>query len=558
MCPILEGEDSVRLLNFQHNLITKIENLSQLKRLIFLDFYDNQLECISGLSSLNSLRVLMLGKNRISKIEKLDALRKLDVLDLHGNKISDINNLNHLSELRVLNLAGNDIVHVNNLDGMRSLAELNLRRNKIITVSEINLLPNLQRLFLSFNCIQSFVDISCLSQSVALSELSLDGNPFALEVSYKHIILKNIPNLRQLDMKRISEEDKRVANVIAKKEDEKKREHGRITHLKEKRRIAINNAQRQWEEHQIKYAATDESGSNEVVSTEAVSTKAPETLFGQERSSDLIICHLAELESDTLFLYGPGSLDALDRNWGQQAVNTITSVSFKFIDYDDIVPYLGKLQAKFPVVQKLVFSSTNINSLQQINALSAIKHLEGLTIKDGNPVTSFTLWKPYILYRLAHLSLRQLNDVEVTAEDIVKAEKLFGALSHTTTSHLPQSRLLSLLGDHSSRTRQTVDFEKMRRGEGRRERSLSNEGLGRAGLQYCTREMLENRKEEWKIKKSFSENYVKGLLQSCILNHRKSKRLETLWPRILAEMVQGYVRDMTNFDNFIENSLENV
>ena len=51
---------------------------------------------------------------------------------------------------------------------------------------------------------------------------------------------------------------------------------------------------------------------------------------------------------------------------------------------------------------------------------------------------------------------------------------------------------------------------------------------------------------------------MKGLLQSCILNHRKSKRLETLWPRILAEMVQGYVRDMTNFDNFIENSLENV
>jgi hypothetical protein len=64
VCPILEGEDNVRLLNFQHNLISKIENISQLRRLIFLDFYDNNLECISGLSSLKSLRVLMLGKNR--------------------------------------------------------------------------------------------------------------------------------------------------------------------------------------------------------------------------------------------------------------------------------------------------------------------------------------------------------------------------------------------------------------------------------------------------------------------------------------------------------------
>ena len=64
VCPILEGEDQLRLLNYQHNMITKIQHLSTLKRLIFLDLYDNQIEEISGLSSLKSLRVLMLGKNR--------------------------------------------------------------------------------------------------------------------------------------------------------------------------------------------------------------------------------------------------------------------------------------------------------------------------------------------------------------------------------------------------------------------------------------------------------------------------------------------------------------
>ena len=64
VCPVLEGEESLRLLNFQHNLIRKIENLSHLRKLIFLDLYDNQIEEIHGLSSLKSLRVLMLGKNR--------------------------------------------------------------------------------------------------------------------------------------------------------------------------------------------------------------------------------------------------------------------------------------------------------------------------------------------------------------------------------------------------------------------------------------------------------------------------------------------------------------
>lgn len=64
VCPILEGEDQLRLLNYQHNAITRIQHLSTLRRLIFLDLYDNQIEQIAGLASLKSLRVLMLGKNK--------------------------------------------------------------------------------------------------------------------------------------------------------------------------------------------------------------------------------------------------------------------------------------------------------------------------------------------------------------------------------------------------------------------------------------------------------------------------------------------------------------
>jgi hypothetical protein len=50
----------------------------------------------------------------------------------------------------------------------------------------------------------SFDDIRCLSQCNVLSELSLDGNPFSLEQSYKHCVLKNIPSLRQFDMRRVT------------------------------------------------------------------------------------------------------------------------------------------------------------------------------------------------------------------------------------------------------------------------------------------------------------------------------------------------------------------
>lgn len=231
VCPILEGEDHLRLLNFQHNLIQRMEHLESLTRLIFLDFYDNQIDRISGLDSLRSLRVLMLGKNRIKVIENLESLGKLDVLDLHGNQIKNIENLGHLSDLRVLNLAGNLIENAKNLQGLHLLTELNLRRNKIRNVSDIDTLPNLQRLFLSFNEITSFDDISCVADSTSISELSLDGNAFAQDLNYKQTVLRHAQQLKQLDMKRISEDERRIASVVGRKEEEKKRENSKMAVL---------------------------------------------------------------------------------------------------------------------------------------------------------------------------------------------------------------------------------------------------------------------------------------------------------------------------------------
>uniref|UniRef100_A0A8C5NST1 Leucine-rich repeat-containing protein 49 n=1 Tax=Junco hyemalis TaxID=40217 RepID=A0A8C5NST1_JUNHY len=204
VCPIIDGEDHLRLLNFQHNFITRIQNISNLHHLVFLDLYDNQIEEISGVSTLRSLRVLLLGKNRIKKISNLENLKNLDVLDLHGNQIAKIENISHLSELRVLNLARNLLTVVENLNGLDSLTELNLRHNQVSAIKDVDTLPCLQRLFLSFNNISSFEDILCLADSSSLSDITLDGNPIAQETWYKHTVLHHMMQLRQLDMKRIT------------------------------------------------------------------------------------------------------------------------------------------------------------------------------------------------------------------------------------------------------------------------------------------------------------------------------------------------------------------
>ena len=50
-------------------------------------------------------------------------------------------------------------------------------------------------------------------------------------------------------------------------------------------------------------------------------------------------------------LYGSGSLDALDRNWGIQAAGAVITISFKFIEFDEIAKHLHKIRARFPNVQ---------------------------------------------------------------------------------------------------------------------------------------------------------------------------------------------------------------
>ena len=79
------------MLTFQHNGISRIENLISLPNLLYIDFFDNQIKEIENiLNGVPTLKVLLLPKNQIGRIKNISELVKLEVLDLHSNKISKI------------------------------------------------------------------------------------------------------------------------------------------------------------------------------------------------------------------------------------------------------------------------------------------------------------------------------------------------------------------------------------------------------------------------------------------------------------------------------------
>ncbi|CAG5852157.1 unnamed protein product, partial [Menidia menidia] len=676
----------LQFLNLQHNLITRIQHLSQLQQLTLLNLHENHISDMTGLDSLRSLKILMLGKNRIQKICCLENLSKLNILDLHGNQICRIENISHLSDLRVLNLSGNCIRRLENLQGLDSLTELNLEHNCISALvsniffwnerqrlaetleedarrwlqygwmltqliqalldkaacrlrvcvcmcvhaqgrmgmlnagaerckTEVDRLPCLQRLFLSCNNIISFDQLACLGESSSISELTLDGNPVALETWYKQAVLRCVLHLRQLDMKRITDEDRRMAGVQARKEEEKKKESHKQTIHKEKRRLAIRNAAQQWEGVRAGLELPPTNGTKEEVSpdnspahslaqtnglTQEPSPDEPrrvspgsgperpsggtenrlrtnsrpnsprdpklvESGSGSVQSLSLSDSHLAELDGDTLRLFGLGALEALERGWGVQTAGAVTVITFRYISFDAIVPTLPRIRVKFPNLSHLIFLETNISRLPQLAALAQVRRLDQLTVHpEGNPVVSLALWRSFIIYRLYHFNLQRINGQEVTMNDVIAAERVFGTLGHIAATETPRCRLLLLLEESRKRQLQFLLEGRGRRAglspeELRDNGKLLGESLSRALFNYPSRDCSPESPEEGSMESSeratMIEQYLQELVQRASDTNLKGEALHKLWPSMFAEMVRDCVLEMKDRAAFRQASL---
>lgn len=397
--PLLEGEERLRLLNFQHNFITKIENLLSLPNLIFLDLYNNQIKEISSLHTVPTLRVLMLGKNLIDKIKNLQALTKLDVLDLHSNKISKIENISHLTELRVLNLANNHIEIVENLEGLVSLTEINLRRNFIGIIKGLENLTKLQRVFLSNNKIDKFENVNCLSGCNQLTELALDNNGVQNNPQYTSFILNLCPGLKHLDLKKITNDMKNDQSKPMNSEPPTVEE----TDIPPENLISVILQEWKSEIERIRLQGPNPSKNRK-----------------ETPADSLVQSGHAEIEGDSmLFIYG-NALEVLGK---QEFQDTVDQIFCQYIRFEYIVQHsvIHKLK-KFTKLQKLIFNENNLYSFIQLSKLECLPSVNSITV-ENNDVSQTVLCRSFIVYRFPNVTM--INASEVTDADRSKARQQF-------------------------------------------------------------------------------------------------------------------------------------
>lgn len=109
----------------------------------------------------------------------------------------------------------------------------------------------LQRLFLSFNELGALSSIRNLNRLTNLQEICLDGNPMSNDKTCKRDILAKVPSLKKFDSKRVTDEEKRVAEKMFMRDEFRKREIEMLAFTEEKRRMTIRDAENEWLAHQM-------------------------------------------------------------------------------------------------------------------------------------------------------------------------------------------------------------------------------------------------------------------------------------------------------------------
>lgn len=148
---------------------------------------------------------------------------------IHGAQMSAVTNLADLTVLCSIDLSFNHITTIENLDGLSNLRVLSFFHNKISKIQNMETLINLSNFSIAHNNITDTKDIEYLRQFRELRALTISDNPVCEERNFRYLVLAYLSDLRFLDYRLISQEERKAAipyyhDQILKMQDIKEKE----------------------------------------------------------------------------------------------------------------------------------------------------------------------------------------------------------------------------------------------------------------------------------------------------------------------------------------------
>ncbi|KAF1450090.1 Leucine-rich repeat and guanylate kinase domain-containing protein, partial [Pygoscelis papua] len=197
-------------LNASNNELTTYFIFKPPKNLKEVDFSHNQIPKMRDLSAYQSLTKLLLDFNNIEEIRGLEKCHSLTHLSLSHNRLIAISGLENLP-IRILNLNSNQIEKITGLDSLKTLQKLDLSSNKITSLEGLEEHDLLDMINLEDNQIAELRELECIEDLPLLRVLNLLKNPVQEQTDYWLLVIFTLLQLTELDLKKISVEEKVAA-----------------------------------------------------------------------------------------------------------------------------------------------------------------------------------------------------------------------------------------------------------------------------------------------------------------------------------------------------------
>jgi len=133
-------------------------------------------------------------------------------LTLSSNRIMNLTSIVYFFSLRTLDLSNNQLTTLVGIDSLPNLKELTVDSNLLTDLKPLADCPTIKKLSAKRNRFENAEELILTFKSMRkLKEISLKGNPCALDYFNKYELIVQLPNLQLFDGKRLTETDLDVA-----------------------------------------------------------------------------------------------------------------------------------------------------------------------------------------------------------------------------------------------------------------------------------------------------------------------------------------------------------
>ncbi|XP_045523550.1 leucine-rich repeat-containing protein 49 isoform X1 [Pieris brassicae] len=260
--------------------------------------------------------------------------------------------------------------------------------------------------------------------------------------------------------------------------------------------------------------------------------------------------YLVEVNDGIVSAWGTGAVRRLAREWDWEKAQTVTKAAFHYVHFNAVAQSLPELKAKFPNVSHISVRATGLQCLGQLHSLAELRGLTSLTVlPEGNPICVKT-WREYAIYRLAHWGLKEINEEQVTEEEMKSANKTYSGLSDLVLRALPDDPLQPLLS-RLGRSGNSVTTAKawLRSAD-----PALRDVIAKEALQYKKGSVSQD-DMSWRVRGR------KQLSQAIEVSCGAAQRLRILeiqWSTIFNDMIEEILNDFADMDTHVKDKMRSL